>query len=74
MRSTLNIDTKLLEQVIVLTGEKNKDKAVNKVLAEWIRRIRIGELKAMAGKIEIDDNLKELEELELEDMIKQRNS
>ncbi len=70
MRTTLDIDNKLLEQAVILTGEKNKGKAVNKVLTEWIRRIRIEELKALAGKIEIDDNLKELEELELKEMAK----
>lgn len=70
MRTTLDIDTKLLEQIIVVTGEKNRGKAVNKVLTEWIRRIRIEELKALAGKIELDDNLRELEELELKEMAK----
>jgi len=70
VRTTLDIDNKLLEQAVILTGEKNKGKAVNKVLTEWIRRIRIEELKALAGKIEIDDNLKELEELELKEMAK----
>jgi len=39
MRTTLDIDTKLLEQITVLTGEKNRG----------IRRIRIEELKALAG-------------------------
>ena len=70
MRTTLDIDRKLLEHILVLTGEKNKGKAVNKVLSEWIRRTRIEELEALAGNIEMDDNLKELEELELREMAK----
>lgn len=68
MRTTLDIERKLLEEVVVLTGERNKSKAVSKALAEYIRRKRIEELKAMAGKIEMVDNLKELEELEIKEM------
>ena len=68
MRTTLNIDEKLIEEVAKLTGEKNKGKAVNKVLEDYIRRKRIVELQALAGHIELVDNLKELEELELKEL------
>lgn len=64
MRTTLNVDEKLLNAVMTLTGEKRKATAVNKALAAYIRSRRIAELRAMAGKIELVDNLKELEELE----------
>jgi len=45
MRTTLNIDEKLLNNVIKITGEKNKSKAINKALEEYIRKIKIQELK-----------------------------
>ena len=34
MRVTLNIDEELIAEVVRLTGEKTKSKAVNKALAE----------------------------------------
>ena len=65
MRTTLDVDPKLLEDVLKATGQKSKSKAVNKALEDYIRRIKIAELRAMAGKIDIEDNWRELEELEL---------
>lgn len=68
MRTTLNIDEKLIEEITVVTGERNKGKAVNKALEEYVRNKRLQELKALAGHIDIVDNLDELEELELEEL------
>ena len=67
MRTTLNLDAKLLDAVAELTGEKSKGKAVNKALEEYVRRQRIEELIGMFGKMDLIDNLDELEELELEE-------
>ncbi len=64
MRITLDIDKDLLDAVLVLTGEKTKVGAVNKGLAEYVRSRRVAGLKSVAGKIELVDNLSELEELE----------
>ncbi len=55
MRTTLDIDEKLIADVLKATGEKSKSRAVNKVLEEYIRRQKIEEIIAMAGKIIIDD-------------------
>lgn len=68
MRTTLDIDERLIEEVVALTKEKSKGKAVSKALTEYIRRKRVEELKALAGHIDLVDNLKELEELEIEEM------
>ena len=38
MRTTLNVDNMVLDEVVRLTGEKNKSKAVNKVLEDYLRR------------------------------------
>lgn len=67
MRTTLIIDAKLLDEVTELAGEESKSKAVNKALEEYIRDKRLQELKALAGHIDIVDNLDELEEMELEE-------
>ena len=68
MRITLDIDKDLLDAVLLLTGEKTKAGAVNKGLTEYVRSRRVAELQAMAGKIELVDNLSELEELESKEL------
>ena len=55
MRTTLDIDSALLDSVVEATGEKTKSRAVNAVLQEYVRRTKIDELRAMAGKIPLDD-------------------
>lgn len=67
MRTTLNLDEKLLQTVVVLTGEKNKGRAVNAALAAFVRGRRLEELRTMAGTVELVDNLRELEELEIKE-------
>ncbi len=70
MRTTINLDEKLLSEVLCATGEKDKGKAVNRAMREFIRRRRLEDLRALRGKIEIEDNLDELERMELEKMRK----
>ncbi len=66
MRTTLNIDDKLLETVIEATGEKNKSKAVNAALKEYIRRKHVQELIDSWGKIIVDDYSEEHDRLDEE--------
>jgi|AP82_1055514.scaffolds.fasta_scaffold518807_2 Arc/MetJ family transcription regulator len=68
MRTTLDVDPKLLDEVVETTGERSKSAAVNKALAEYVRRRRVAELREMAGTIDLVDNLKELEALELKEL------
>ena len=66
MRTTLDINAKLLDGVVEATGEKSKSKAVSRVLEEFIRGIKIDELRAMAGKVQIDDQREEQRAADLE--------
>ena len=70
MRTTIDIDKELLEEVARATGEKSKSKAVSKALAEYLYWEAVKGLKAVAGKIDLVDNLEELEELELKEQKK----
>ncbi|MBI4216079.1 MAG: type II toxin-antitoxin system VapB family antitoxin [Chloroflexi bacterium] len=60
MRTTLDIDPKLLAEVAKLTGEKSKSKALNKALEDYIRHKRIEELRGMLGKVDLIDNWYEI--------------
>ena len=68
MRTTIDLDRKLLDEVVALTKERNKGKAVSRALEDFIRRRKVEELRALSGKIDLIDNWRELEELELEEL------
>ncbi len=57
MRTTLDVGEKLLAAVVEMTGEKNKSRAVGKVLEEYARAKRIARLRSMLGKLDpkLDD-------------------
>ena len=68
MRTTLELDEGAVEEVRKLTGEKNKGKAVNLALTEYIRRRKLDDLRKLIGTLGLEDNWRELEELELAEM------
>lgn len=72
MRTTLDVDADLLDAVVETTGERSKSKAVNKALEEYVRRKRVAELREIAGNIDLVNNLRELEALELKEMERMR--
>ena len=65
VRTTLDVDRKLLDEVVKATGERSESAAVNKVLSDYVRRKRVDELREIAGNIDLVNNLRELEALEL---------
>jgi len=65
MRTTIDLDRSLLDEVVKHTGEKSLSKAVNHALEDYVRREKIERLIELAGTIEVDDNWREMEELEL---------
>ena len=64
MRTIVDIEEGLLEELVKLTGEKSKNKALNKAIEEYVRRRRIEELRAMLGTIDLVDNWYELRHME----------
>ena len=64
MRTTLDIDSALLDSVVEATGEKTKSRAVNAVLREYIRRKHVHELIDSWGKILVDDYSEQALEIE----------
>ena len=68
MRTTLDLNPDLLNAVVETTGERSKSKAVNKALEDYVRRKRVAELRKIAGNIDLVNNLREIEALELKKM------
>jgi hypothetical protein len=56
VRTTLDLDPRLVEEIAKLTGEKSKSRAVEKVLEEYRKRKHIEELRAMLGKQNLADD------------------
>jgi len=54
MRTTLDLPENLLEEARRILGFKSKTDTVVLSLTELVRRHRIEELKALAGKIELE--------------------
>ena len=54
MRTTLDIDETLLDEVVKATGEKIKSKAVAKALDDFLRHERINRLLDRQGKLDLD--------------------
>ncbi len=65
MRTTLNLRDDLLADLMRLTRAKTRTEAVNRALAEWIRRKRIEALKALRGKLPVEGDLAKLRALEI---------
>ncbi len=53
MRTTLDLDPKLLEDVVKATGQKSKTKAVSKALEDYIRDDRLKRLLRRQGKLDL---------------------
>jgi hypothetical protein len=71
MRTTLDIDKRLLQHVIEATGEKSASKAVSRALEEFMYRRALSRFEAIAEDGLVEDNWRELEELEMREARKQ---
>ena len=65
MRTTLEIDEGLLEELVKLTGEKSKSKAVCEALREYIQQQKIDRLIELMGQVEIEEDWRMLRDGEL---------
>jgi len=67
MRTTLNIDDKLLKTLLEITHEKSKTKAVTIAIKEFIRKKQLEKILSYQGSLHIENNWRQLEEEELKE-------
>jgi Arc/MetJ family transcription regulator len=68
MRTTLNIDDWIFQDLLSLTAAKTKTEAVRTALTEYLRMKRKEKLLALRGKVDIDpDDWQSLRQAELEE-------
>ena len=70
MRTTLNIDDCLFQDVLNITKAKSKTEAVRTALTEFLRMKRKEKILAMRGKVDIrgSEKLREEEQREYEEI------
>jgi Arc/MetJ family transcription regulator len=68
MRTTVNIDPKLLAKAEQILHERGTTNVVNAALRDVVRRQKLRELRQLIGKMQIEDRWREDEERELADM------
>lgn len=60
MRTTLDIKEAVLEDVVKLTGQKNKSKAVEQALEEYVRHMLREELISLLGTMQLEPDWRKL--------------
>ncbi len=65
MRTTLNLEDKLIKDLLVTTGTKSKTKAITIAVTDYLRRKNIAKLISLQGKVNIEYDWQAEEELEL---------
>ncbi len=68
MRATINLPDPLIDDLLKVSGEKKKTRAICLAIEEYIRRRRKEKLLSLSGKINIDLDWKKMEETELKGM------
>lgn len=65
MRTTLDLNEKLIRELMDVTAAKTKTDAIHQAAAELIRRKKLDQLKSLSGTIHLSLNWKSLEQAEI---------
>ena len=66
MRTTLDLDEELVNELLKATEANTKTEAIHLAISELIRRRKLEKLKSLSGKIHIDLDWRKREKAELE--------
>jgi len=67
VRTTINLKSEIIQEVMHLTGAKNKSQAINEALETYVREKRMQKLLDLKGKLSLEENWKALREMELDE-------
>lgn len=65
MRTTLDLNERLMRELMDVTAAKTKTEAIHQAAAELIRRKKLDQLKSLSGTIHLDLDWKSLEQAEI---------
>ena len=66
MRTTLDLDEDLIQELLKTTKARTKTEAIHLAISELIRREKLEKLKSLSGKVRIGLDLKKTEKIELD--------
>ncbi len=64
MRATINIEKGVMENLMKYTKSKTRAEAVNRALTDWVQHLKLMKLRALRGKLHLENNWKMLRSLE----------
>jgi len=67
MRTTINIDDSVLENLLEYTHQKSKTRAITIAIKDYLRRKRLEKILSFQGKLDVEDNWQQLEEEEMKE-------
>ena len=67
MRTTINVEESIFEDLMRFTDAKTRTEAVNHAIAEWVRRKRIDLFREKRGKITWEGDLNDMRALEIKE-------
>jgi hypothetical protein len=67
MRTTINIKDDLMRELVMCTKAKNKTKAIEIAITDYIEKKSIEELISLSGKINVDLDWQKEEEIEIDE-------
>jgi len=67
MRTTINIQDDLMQELLARSKAKNKSKAVETAIKQYVEKKAVEDLIALSGKIDIDPDWEKREEMELDE-------
>lgn len=70
MRTTLNIPDRLMNDLIRETGTTPRTKAVTVAIEQFLRERRPKKLLSLEGRLDLENNWRQMESLELEELKK----
>lgn len=70
MRATVNIPDRLMNDLIRETGTTSRTKGVIMVIEHFLRERRLKKLLSLQGRLDLDNNWRQMESLELEELRK----
>lgn len=68
MRATLSIPDHLIEDLVKETGAKTKTQAITQAIEDYLKKRRLEKLLSLQGKLDLEENWKEMEALEMEEL------
>ncbi|MBN1958823.1 MAG: type II toxin-antitoxin system VapB family antitoxin [Desulfuromonadales bacterium] len=66
MRTTINIDDKIIDELMKNTPTTSRSRAIQAALQEYVEIKKKDRLLALRGKLDIADNWQQLRELEMQ--------